>query len=164
VPDSMRSPKQAPSAPLASRSVMALWLVYCVTSLNGGWSEQYADAIVPIVPPDGQGRIHPFDPHREPNTGNQQDAAGGAAGSSSGGSFSNDDDDHHPSGRDTLWERCDSHRDCGRWGDLCLLLDGEARCGMACNWDRDCPTTFDCVDVGGRSDDIFQCVPRSLFR
>jgi hypothetical protein len=150
VPGCIRpSPNRVPP-PVRGSKGTALALLACgVASLASGCNDQYADAIVSRSTATGGGRgIGVY-----PETGSSNGEDGWAGASSSDGS------DGDGAGDATLCQRCDSHRDCGVWGDLCLSFGGEARCGKACNSDRDCPDDFDCINVSNNSDEVRQCIP-----
>ena len=121
---------------------MLALLLCAATGLSGACDSRYADAVVYVGEERGSGGIDVY-------TG-------------AGGANPYDDDDGEgwdDYGVHTLCRPCDSHRDCGVYGDLCLYIRGEARCGMACDTDRDCPQGYQCIHVDEDFDDIEQCVP-----
>ena len=54
---------------------------------------------------------------------------------------------------------CTAHEECGGTNDLCLggFPDGGMYCGGACSVPADCPSGFDCIEIGGAP--VNQCVP-----
>lgn len=122
---------------------MLATLVAIAVGLGGGCDNRYADAVVYIGDGESSGGIDVY--------------------SGAGGADPYDDDDGDgwdDRGIYTLCHPCDSHRDCGAYGDLCLYIRGDARCGMACESDRDCPRGYECVHIDEDFEDIEQCVPQ----
>ena len=112
----------------------------------GACNEQYADAVV---------RGESNGERRNP-TGfgsGSVGGVGGAAGAASTGTFEG------APGLQTLCQACQSDRDCGGFGDLCLIVNGERHCAMSCGSQRDCPFNYDCVDVVSGPEDTWQCLP-----
>lgn len=111
-------------------------------SVIGACNEQYADAVVaePTASTGGSVSIFP-----------------GFTGAGGAGNEFGDPDAGDFEGEDSLCLPCASSVNCGGRGDLCLMIDGEARCGQECEGERDCPDDYDCIEIG----DDWQCVPES---
>lgn len=109
----------------------------------GACSEQYADAVVaePGTSSGGSISLFPTFP-----------GAGGV-----GNEFGDADSWGL---EDTLCLPCSASLNCGGH-DLCLNIDGEARCGQECESERDCPSDYDCVEISTGLGDAWQCVPES---
>lgn len=63
----------------------------------------------------------------------------------------------------SLCSPCRGDSECGDFSDICVrnLASSETFCGESCARDSDCPSGFACLDLSGRGQGPYQCVPNS---
>lgn len=73
----------------------------------------------------------------------------------------------NPNGKAGLCQTCDTSNDCYEANSLCVELNadqtsrtGEKVCSRVCEYNTDCPTSFECVRVSAEAGAQAQCLPK----